>query len=138
MSQILLVDGPIYREDLIKNAETLYDQQLTRELATRQFKNTSKCKLEYDGRYPRKDVLLKLKEIAFTLETLSQYPYLNLPVVKHIIKDVLNNPDSRTLNKYVGCINNWLNLKGQKLSYQKDSDFTGFRESILKHLESAN
>lgn len=137
MSQLFFVDGPIYREDIIKYAVYLEEKELSKRITQMQSKNENFTKLLYSGRSPRKDVLLKLKEIAFGIEIHHEYPFLILPAVKAIIKEKLASPDPRTESKYVQCINSWLNIKGQKLSFRDTCDFTGFKDVILKNLEGA-
>lgn len=134
MSQIYLVDGPIYREDIVKNAKILEEHELSNRIAQMQLENEEFTKLIYLGRPARKDVLVRLKEIAVALECHPQFPFFKLATVEHTITECLRNPDHRTTSRYIDTMNEWLKAKGQKLSYMKNSDFTAFKETVLRHL----
>lgn len=69
---------------------------------------TTSSSLLYDGRPPRKDVLIKLKEIANLLKLQSEvYPFFKTGLLTRVIERILGKIDPRTFKKYYDCITNY-------------------------------
>ena len=93
--------------------------------------------LSYDGRTPRKDVLLKLQMVAETLEKNESFPYyLKRHDIEVAIRVTLGNLDSRTERKYFECITDHIRkLTGKRLGYCDSWNCSKLLYAINKNLE---
>jgi len=79
----------------------------------------------------RSDPLRKLKAISDLLRESSNYPIFRKNLVEYIIKQVLVEPDSRTLFVYVDCINQFQRKIGKlELSFYSTSDLSSFVQAV--------
>ena len=92
--------------------------------------------LKYKGKTKiRTDVLKKLKRMSELMENLTIYPNLKLQHVKRLVKDVLDNPDSRTYDKFIKTINDSIySCSGKKLSLYDSIDCSCFVRIVNEKL----
>jgi len=92
--------------------------------------------LFFEGKPPRKDMLLKLLAIS---EEASTYPDLvNLKRwhVEKIIKTALNKPDERTTKKYLVCIQNYVKgITGREVYYNANYNLFELKTAVLELLK---
>lgn len=99
----------------------------------------STSSLLFDGKEPRKDVLLKLEKIASAISFDEHFPIFSRWEVEKIVKNILGNVDERTLMKYNNCIKNYIEMtRGQKFHYYAQYNMTGFKEAVLEKLGRKN
>lgn len=92
--------------------------------------------LVFNGRKPRKDVLKKLYGICSELKSYPMFPEFHLNEIKSGIVTSLENPDIRTLEKYLNCIKKFVEHKtNQNFGYNSRQDITGLHEIVLKALD---
>ena len=100
----------------------------------------STSSLIYNGREPRRDVLLKLQKIVKSFDCEIGYPLLSRRTIQKIIKTTLNSVDIRTSNRYFKCVKTFVERKiGQKLSYYSIYNVDGLKKVIndkLNELDS--
>ena len=85
-----------------------------------------------NSRKPRADKIEKLRQISMELKQLTTFPNINPFTIMHIIKDVLDPCDKRTLNSYLKIIKK--DSKENTTSSGKGSEFdvTKFVEKIQR------
>ncbi|HVB66191.1 MAG TPA: hypothetical protein VND01_00680 [Candidatus Acidoferrales bacterium] len=89
----------------------------------------------FDGKEPRKDVLLKLQKITHELKGSDQFPMFYRHDIETTLKVILGNVDPRTFKKYFLCIREFVEkTTGQKLGYYGVYNMNGFEEVILEKL----
>ena len=92
--------------------------------------------LLFDGRKPRRDVLDNLLEIARTLESDSQFPNFFSKHLEHKIKCSLDNPDPRTLRKYVNCVKRYVIVSsGVRVTALQPYNLFHFKDAVLSKLQ---
>jgi len=92
--------------------------------------------LSYEGKEPRKDVLIKLKAISEYLESLNCFPLVSLLTIRAAINTVLGGVDKRTTIKYYKSIKTWYKAQtGKNPNYENELDLSDLNSTILKKLE---
>lgn len=93
--------------------------------------------LLFEGKEPRKDVLVKLLGIAEELESYHNFPNFKRQYLEHYIKTKLSNPDPRTLKKYVDCITGYVEKStGKQIFFNQDYDLFNFKDIVYKKLKN--
>lgn len=93
--------------------------------------------LLFDGREPRHDVLNNLLEIAKTLESDSQFPNFFSKHLEYKIKYSLDNPDPRTLRKYVNCVKRYVIVSsGVRVTALQPYNLFHFKDAVLSKLQN--
>lgn len=92
--------------------------------------------LIFDGRKPRKDVLVKLNIIANIIESEDSFPKIHRETIPKIVRSALAHPDVRTLKKYIKCVKDYANTA----TYPPDIylNFEKFRKAITINLEASS
>lgn len=90
--------------------------------------------LIFDGRKPRKDVLVKLNIIANIIESEDSFPKIHREIIPKIVRSALSHPDVRTLKKYIKCVKDY----AYAVTYPPDIylNFEKFRKAITINLEA--
>lgn len=89
---------------------------------------TSSTSLLFNGKKPRKDVLVKLGRIVRYFHSQDKYPTIPRIHVDEIVKIVLGDVDQRTMDKYLKCIKQYSlpkkNDNGFVMSYNVSNLFS--------------
>lgn len=92
--------------------------------------------LSFDGKKPRKDVLLKLLKIADEVRTYPDADILKRWHVEKIIRTALDKPDDRTVKKYLDCLQNYVKAKtGREVYFNTDYKLFDLKTTVLEMLK---
>ncbi|MEX0763998.1 MAG: hypothetical protein WD033_02365 [Nitrosopumilaceae archaeon] len=110
-------------KEILRNIAKALDLGMFADAADCELNTTTSSSLLYDGRPPRSDVLIKLKEIADLLRIQSEiYPFFGTKLLLTLIKVKLGPVDERTMKKYFDCITSY----STKNIHDGTYDVTGF------------
>jgi hypothetical protein len=88
--------------------------------------------LSFNGKKPRRDQLEKLLKISEESESYPDQEKLKRWQVVRIIKEVLNNPDERTIKKYLNCIQNYVKVTtGREVYFNSVYDLFSLKSAVL-------
>jgi hypothetical protein len=92
--------------------------------------------LVFCGKKPRSDVVEKLVWIGSALDNRVDLSEISKTNMIEIIKSVLGNIDSRTLKKYLQCLQYFVECKtGEKFGFYSKYNLEGFHDTVQKALE---
>lgn len=100
--------------------------------------HTTSSFLEFNGKEPRKDVLLKLLKIADFIEDECELRIFRIDGLKQLIQNALGNLDPRTSEKYLECLQNFAEkTMGEKLGYYSLYNLSGLKDAVIAKLSEA-
>lgn len=138
----ILIDIPYYllKEFInVKEKDRAYNNiiiNLLSNFTTTKQQHTTSSFLSYEGKEPRKDVLVKLLKIANELEDLPMFPNFKRNYLEKIIRQVLRNPDHRTVDKYLNSLRDFAEkVTGKPIIFYGDYYLFDLKDAITTKLD---
>jgi len=105
----------IYYTDKIWSLNEVMTEALTQYNNQFGTQHLSTSSLLFEGRKPRKDVILRLDDILDVAKSVSSFPNLDYGQLQRCIQTGLGNVDPRTTKKYLNCLVGYVeNVTGTK------------------------
>ena len=95
--------------------------------------------LVFDGKEPRRDVLLRLLKIADALTDYDSYPIFVKSHLDKILSNVLGPIDPRTKKKYQNCLKVFVERSmGIRILWNEQCNLRYFRDAVVEKLEAVD